>query len=114
MYPRGELAAVSHELLDKLIADNLADRALALLAPALEKRKTEQQERSAARKEQEEAVSRLEGLEEQIGELTAEQVDQAEHDLDAVWARWSPEHTKLRERLAARRAELAGRNKPVD
>ena len=110
----GPWAAEVDELLDKLIADNLADRALALLAPVLEKRKAEQQERSVARKAREEAVSRLDGIEERIGELTAEQVDQAEDDLDAVWARWSPEHTKLRQRLATRRVELAARNKPVD
>ena len=54
------------------------------------------------------------GIEERIGELTVEELDQAERDLDAVWARWTPEHTRLRERLATRRAELAAPDKPVD
>ncbi|MFZ0973461.1 MAG: hypothetical protein WAN22_14625 [Solirubrobacteraceae bacterium] len=31
-----------------------------------------------------------------------------------MWARWTPEHAALRERLAARRAELAAPEKPVD
>ena len=79
----------------------------------LESRKAEQQERSAARKAREEAVARLEGIEERIGELTVEEVDQAERDLDAVWARWTPEHTRLRDLLATRRAELAAPYKPV-
>ena len=82
-------------------------RALSLLAPVLEARKAEQQERAAARKAREEAVARLDGIEERIGELTGEQLDEAERDLDTVWARWTPEHTRLRELLAARRAELA-------
>ena len=103
----GPWAADVDELLDKLVADNLPDGALALLAPVLETRKAEQQERSAARKAREEAVTRLDGIEERIGELTGDELDQAERDLDTVWARWTPEHTRLRERLAARRAELA-------
>ena len=88
--------------------------ALALLAPVLEQRKAEQEERSATRKAREEAVSRLDGIEERIGELTVEELDQAEQDLDAVWARWTPEHTMLRDQLTARRAELAAPDQPVD
>jgi ParB/RepB/Spo0J family partition protein len=103
----GPWAAEVDELLDKLVADNLPDGALSLFTPVLEQRKAEQQERSAARRAREEAAARLDAIEERIGELTVEQVDQAEQDLDAVWARWSPEHTKLREQLAARRTELA-------
>ena len=110
----GPWAVDVDELLDKLVADNLSDSALALLTPVLEKRKAEQQERAAARKAREEAVARLDGIEERIGELTDEQLDQAEQDLDAVWARWTPEHTRLRERLAARRAELATGDEPAN
>jgi len=110
----GAWAIVADEQLDKLVADNLPDGALALLAPVLEKRKAEQAERSAARKAREEATSRLEGIEERIGELCAEELDQAERDLDAIWARWTPEHTRLGDALAARRAELAASDKPVD
>ena len=110
----GPCAVDADELVDKLVADNLLDGALALLAPVLERRKAEQQERSAARKAREQAVSRLEGIEKRIGELTVDELDPAERDLDAVWARWTPEHTRLRERLAVRRAELAASEKPVD
>jgi hypothetical protein len=80
----------------------------------LETRKAEQQERSAARKAHEEAVARLEGIDERIGDLTAAELEQAERDLDAVWARWTPEHTRLRDRLDAQCAELAASEKPVD
>jgi hypothetical protein len=113
--PRPQLAHVKasgpwavdvDELLDKLVTDNLPDGALSLLAPVLEARKAEQQERSAARKAREEAVARLDGIKERIGDLTDKHLDQAERDLDTVWARWTPEHTRLRELLAARRAEL--------
>ena len=45
----GPWAVEADELLDKLVVDNLPDAALALLAPVLENRKTEQEERSAAR-----------------------------------------------------------------
>lgn len=95
------------ELLDKLVADNLSDSGLALLAPVLEKRKPEQRERAAAAEARKEAAARLAGIEERIGELTGEQLDQAEQDLDTVWARWTPEHTRLREQLATGRTELA-------
>ena len=86
----GPWAVEVDELLDKLVADNLPDGALALLAPVLERAQGEQQERAAARKAREEAVARLEGIEERIGELTVEELDQAEQDLDTVWARWTP------------------------
>ena len=109
----GPWAVEADELLDKLVADNLPDAALALLAPVLENRKAEQEERSAARKAHEEAVSRVDGIDDRIGELTVEQLEQAERDLDTVWARWTPDHTRLRDLLATRRAELAAPDKPV-
>ena len=109
----GPWAVEADELLDKLVADNLPDGALALLASMLEKRKADQAERSAARKAREEAVARLEGIEQRIGELTVEELDQAERDLDTVWARWTPEHTKISDGLAARRADLAAPDNPV-
>lgn len=52
----GPWAVEADELLDKLVADNLPDGALSLLAPVLEKRKAEQAERSAARKARQEAT----------------------------------------------------------
>ena len=94
-------------MLDKLVTDHLPDAALALLTPVLEARQAEQQERAAARAAREEAVARLDGIEGHISELTDEQLDEAERDLDTVWERWTPEHTRLSELLGARRAELA-------
>jgi ParB/RepB/Spo0J family partition protein len=110
----GPWAVDAEELLDKLVADNLPDGALTLLAPILEKRKAEHEERFASRKARKEAASRLDGIEERAGELTVEELEQAERDLDALWSRWTPEHTRLRDVLAARRAELAASDKPVD
>jgi hypothetical protein len=110
----GPWAIEADGLLDKLVTDNLPDGALALLGPVLESRKAEQEERSAAHKAREAAVSRLEGIEDRIGKLRVEQLDEAERDLDAVWARWTPEHTRLRDRLATRRAELAAPDQRVD
>lgn len=70
------------ELLDKLVRDSFPDSALVLLGPVLDKRKQERQERAAQRKTREEATARLDGIKERIGELTIEQLDQAEQDLD--------------------------------
>jgi ParB/RepB/Spo0J family partition protein len=103
----GPWAVDVDELLDNLVTDNLSDGALSLLELVLEKRKAERQERSAARKARVEASVRLDGIEERIGELTGDELEQAERDLETVWARWTPEHTRLRELVAARRTELA-------
>jgi len=92
--------------LDKLVAENLPDGAVALLGPMLEKRRQEQQQRSAARRAREEASARVEGIEDRIGELSVEQVAQAEQDLDNAWAGWTPRYSTLRGLLAARRQQL--------
>jgi len=110
----GPWGTEADEALDKLVADNLPDGALTLLAPVLDKRKAEQEERFESRKAREEAASRLEGIEERVGKLTVGELEQAERDLDAVWSRWTPEHTRLRDVLAPRRAELAASDKPAD
>jgi hypothetical protein len=66
----GPWAGELDELLDELVRDTLPDGALVLLAPVLDRRAREQQERAAARKARAEASARLEGIEERIGELT--------------------------------------------
>lgn len=104
----GPWAADVDELLDKLVRDKLPDSALALLAPVLDKRNHEQQERSATRKAREDATARLDGIEERIGELTIEQVDQTEQDLENAWAGWTPRYSTLRQLLGARRQQLTG------
>ena len=102
----GPWAGEVDELLDKLVRDNLPESALVLLAPALDKRQEEHQERTAARKAREEATARLDGIEERISELTLEQLDQAEQDLDSAWAGWTPRYGTLRQLLADRRQQL--------
>jgi len=102
----GPWAGEVDELLDKLVRDNLPDSALVLLGSVLDKRKLEQQERAAERKTREEATARLDGIEERIGELTIDQLDQSEQDLDTAWAGWTPRHSALRQLLADRRQQL--------
>jgi len=72
----------------------------------LERRRQEQQERAAARRAPKGASARLEGIEDRIGELSVEQVDQAEQDLDNAWVGWTPRYSTLRGLLAARRQQL--------
>ena len=103
----GPWAAEVDELLDTLVRDNLAGGAVALLKPVLEQRQQQRQERAAARKARDEAAARLEGIEERIGELTIQDVDQAEADLNTAWAAWTPRHSTLRQLLADRRRQLA-------
>ncbi len=102
----GPWAGVVDELLDRVVTDHLPDSATSLLAPVLEKRKQQQQERAATRKARDEAAARLDGIEERIDTLTIVQIDQAEQDLDAVWARWTPKHVAIRQLLDGRRHEL--------
>lgn len=102
----GPWAGKVDELLDRLVTDNLPDSALLLLAPVLDRRKQEQQERAAARKAREEAAARLDGIEERMGELTVEQLDHAEEDLDRAWTGWTPRYSALRQQLGERRQQL--------
>jgi len=93
-------------LLDTLVREKLPDGALALLAPILEKRQQEQDERVAAHKTRREATERLDGIEERIDKLTIEQIDRAGQDLDNAWAGWTPRQSTLRQLLADRRKQL--------
>ncbi len=102
----GPWASEFDELLDGILREKLSTSALALLEPVLASRRQQQEERAAARRECEEAAARLVGIEERIAELTIEQVDQAERDLNAAWTGWTPRHSELRQMLAARRQEL--------
>jgi len=96
------------ERLDKLMRDNLPDGAVGLLKPVLEQRQQQREEHAAARRARDEATARLDGIEERIGDLTSEDVDQAEKDLDAAWTGWTPRHSTLRQLLADRRQQLTG------
>ena len=73
----------------------------------LDQRKREQDERIAVRAAREEAGARLDGIQERIGAVTIEQVDEAEQDLDQAWAGWTPRSSALRQQLAGRRQQLA-------
>ncbi len=95
-------------LLDTLVREKLPDGALALLAPMLDKRQQEHDERAAAHKGRREATERLDGIEERIDQLTIKQIDQAEQDLDNAWAGWTPRQSTLRQLVADRREQLTG------
>jgi ParB/RepB/Spo0J family partition protein len=95
-------------LLDELVVEKLPDALLAVLAPVLEERKEHREEKLAEHQARQEAAARLEGLEERIGELGAEDLDQVDEDLDAAWAGWTPRQSELRDLVKARRGALAG------
>jgi hypothetical protein len=67
----------------------------------------EQQERITARRAREEAVARLDGIQERICQLRIELVALAEQDLDCGWSGWTPRYSALRRQLAERRRQLA-------
>lgn len=102
----GPWAVETDELLDKLVRDNLPDGAVAMLTPLLEQRQQQKEERAAARKARDEAAVRLDGIEQRIGGLTIEDVNQAEEDLDTAWTGWTPRHSTVRQLLVDRRQQL--------
>jgi ParB/RepB/Spo0J family partition protein len=95
-------------LLDELVVEKLPEALVAVLAPMLEERKARREEKLAEHQTRQEAAARLEGLEERIGELGAEELDQVDEDLDAAWGGWTPRQSELRDLVKARRAALAG------
>jgi ParB/RepB/Spo0J family partition protein len=95
-------------LLDELVVEKLPEALVAVLAPMLEERKARREAKLAEHQAREEAAARLEGLEERIGELGAEQLDQVDEDLAAAWAGWTPRQSELRDLVKGRRAALAG------
>ena len=94
-------------LLDELVVEKLPEALVAVLAPVLEKRKAHREEKLAEHQARQEAAARLEGLEERIGELGADELDQVDEDLAAAWAGWTPRHRELRDLVKARSAALA-------
>lgn len=103
---RGPWADEVDALLDALVREKLPESTLTMLAPVLERRQQEQEERAKAKEARKEAISRLEAIEERIGELTVDQVEQAEQDLEAAWTAWTPRYNTLRQALHGRRQEL--------
>jgi ParB/RepB/Spo0J family partition protein len=102
----GPWAVETDGLLDKLVRDNLPDAAVTLLTPLLDQREREREERATARVALDEATARLEGIESRVDELTIEDVNQAEEDLNTPWTGWTPRHSTLRQLLAERRRQL--------
>jgi len=94
-------------LLDELVVEELPETLIAVLTPVLEERKAHREEKLAEHQARQEAAARLEGLEERIGELGAEQLDQVDEDLAAAWVGWTPRQSELRDVVKARRAALA-------
>jgi ParB/RepB/Spo0J family partition protein len=93
-------------LLDELVTEKLPEATVALMAGMLEERKAHREEKLAEHEAREEAASRLEGIEERIAELGAEDLDQVDADLDAAWAGWTPRQSELRQLVSARRQAL--------
>ena len=102
----GPWAGEFDQLLDGIVREKLPDSAVTLLEPVLAKRRQQHEERATARKAREEAAARLEGIEDRIDELTVEQVEQAERDLEQAWTGWTPRDSDLRQKLATRREHL--------
>ena len=72
----------------------------------LEERKTQREQKLAEHQARTEALARLEGIEERIAELGAEDLDQVEEDLDAAWGGWTPRQSELRGLVRARRTAI--------
>lgn len=102
----GPWASEFDELLDGIVREKLPDSAVILLEPVLAKRRQQHEERVTARQRREEAAARLEGIEDQVAELTVEQVEQAEGDLEQAWTGWTPRYSDLRQKLTDRRRQL--------
>ena len=102
----GPWASEFDQLLDGIVQEKLPDSATTLLAPVLARRRLQHEEHAAARKAREEAAARLEGIEDRIGDLTVEQVEQAERDLEQAWTGWAPRYSDLRQKLITRRGQL--------
>jgi ParB/RepB/Spo0J family partition protein len=103
----GPWAIEVNRLLDELVVEKLPEALVAVLSPMLEERKAHREEKLAEQQARQEALARLEGLEERLGELGAEALDQVEVDLDAAWAGWTPRQSELRDLMRARRTALA-------
>ena len=102
----GPWAIEVNGLLDELVTEKLPEAATQLLTTMLEERKTQRELKLAEHQARTEALARLEGIEERIAELGAEDLDQVEEDLDAAWGGWTPRQSELRGLVRARRTAL--------
>ena len=61
-------------LLDELVAEKLPERTVALLRPVLEERQQQREQQTTERQARQDALARLEGIEQRIPELIPEGV----------------------------------------
>ena len=61
---------------------------------------------TAERHEREQALARLDGVEDRISTLTADVLDHVEHDLDAASGGYDPRRSELPRQVEARRQQL--------
>jgi len=102
----GPWAIEVNGLLDELVTEKLPEAMIALLATVLEERKTQREQKLAEHQVRTDALARLEGMEEKISELGAEDLYRVEEDLDAAWGGWTPRQSELRGLVKARREAL--------
>lgn len=103
----GPWAGEFDELLDALVREKLPAAALALLEPQLERRAQDRQRVAAEHAARKEATVRLGGIEERVAALQEPELAAVEHDLALALSRWDARRRELKERIDARRSELA-------
>jgi len=103
----GPWAADADGLLDELVAEKLTEPAAGLLAPTLQERKRDREQRAGERQAREDALARLQGIEQRIPELDADELAGVAQDVELAWAGWDPRQSELRQLLRARRNALS-------
>jgi ParB/RepB/Spo0J family partition protein len=103
----GPWAAQVGELLDELVSDRLPTPAVALLEAVLADREQQREQALAESRVREAAIARLEGVEQRIAELGAEDLARVREDLELAWAGWDPRQSELRQLVHGREEALA-------
>ena len=104
--PRGPWAHEFGELLDELARDQLPERILTVLEPTLKERKEHREHLAVELRERGEALARLDGIEERIPELDAQELDHVARDVHAAWVGWEPRQSELRRLIDQARKAL--------
>ena len=73
----------------------------------LEDRKQQREQTLAESRVREAAIARLEGAEQRIAELGAEDLARVREDLEVAWAAWDPRQSELRQLVRGREEALA-------
>ena len=103
---RGRWAEETGGLLDELVTDKLPDQAVSLLASVLEERRQLRAQHGVERRAREEALVRLDQIDERIAELDGDALERVEQDIRLVWTGWNPRQTELRDLIRQRRNVL--------